>query len=206
MNKELLKIQFMLDGVTSVINDPSKSLKDTICVYKDSSNIWRYAGGGALSALAVSAGITAGSSVVVGSSALSGLGMAALTAAGAAGSGVVAAGAGLSATGIGVIVGGILIVGGGIALYKAKQKAKQKAKKEKEEKVRMYREIIKKQQAAINKEKDFNRKLEEALRREQGKSDNKNKDIENLKYQIKNLQEVIELLTEQLNAFGKERV
>ena len=202
MNKELVKIQFMLDGVTSVINDPSKSLKDTICVYKDSSNIWRYAGGGALSALAVSAGITAGSSVVVGSSALSGLGMAALTAAGAAGSGVVAAGAGLSATGIGVIVGGILIVGGGIALYKAKQKAKQKAKKEKEEKVRMYREIIKKQQAAINKEKDFNRKLEEALRREQGKSDNKNKDIENLKYQIKNLQEVIELLTEQLNAFG----
>ena len=203
MNKELLKIQFMLDGVTSVINDPSKSLKDTICVYKDSSNIWRYAGGGALSALAVSAGITAGSSVVVGSSALSGLGMAALTAAGAAGSGAVAAGAGLSATGIGVIVGGILIVGGGIALYKAKQKAKQKAKKEKEEKVRMYREIIKKQQAAINKEKDFNRKLEEALRREQGKSDNKNKDIENLKYQIKNLQEVIELLTEQLNAFWK---
>ena len=204
MNKELVKIQFMLDGVTSVINDPSKSLKDTICVYKDSSNIWKYAGGGALSALAVSAGITAGSSVVVGSSALSGLGMAALTAAGAAGSGVVAAGAGLSATGIGVIVGGILIVGGGIALYKAKQKAKQKAKKEKEEKVRMYREIIKKQQAAINKEKDFNRKLEEALRREQGKSDNKNKDIENLKYQIKNLQEVIELLTEQLNAFGKD--
>ena len=204
MNKELLKIQFMLDGVTSVINDPSKSLKDTICVYKDSSNIWRYAGGGALSALAVSAGITAGSSVVVGSSALSGLGMAALTAAGAAGSGAVAAGAGLSATGIGVIVGGILIVGGGIALYKAKQKAKQKAKKEKEEKVRMYREIIKKQQAAISKEKYFNRKLEEALRREQGKSDNKNKDIENLKYQIKNLQEVIELLTEQLNAFGKD--
>ena len=204
MNKELVKIQFLLDGVTSVINDPSKSLKNTICVYKDSSNIWKYTGGGALSALAVSAGITAGSSVVVGSSALSGLGMAALTAAGAAGSGAVAAGAGLSATGIGVIVGGILIVGGGIALYKAKQKAKQKAKKEKEEKVRMYREIIKKQQAAINKEKDFNRKLEEALRREQGKSDNKNKDIENLKYQIKNLQEVIELLTEQLNAFGKD--
>ena len=204
MNKELVKIQFMLDGVTSVINDPSKSLKNTICVYKDSSNIWKYAGGGALSALAVSAGITAGSSVVVGSSALSGLGMAALTAAGAAGSGAVAAGAGLSATGIGVIVGGILIVGGGIALYKAKQKAKQKAKKEQEEKDRMYREIIKKQQAAINKEKDFNRKLEEALRREQGKSDNKNKDIENLKYQIKNLQEVIELLTEQLNAFGKD--
>lgn len=129
MNKELVKIQFMLDGVTAVINDPSKSLKDTICVYKDSSNIWKYAGGGALSALAVSAGITAGSSVVVGSSALSGLGMAALTAAGAAGSGAVAAGAGLSATGIGVVVGGILIVGGGIALYKAKQKAKKRKKK-----------------------------------------------------------------------------
>ena len=112
-----------MDGVTSVINDPSKSLKNTICVYKDSSNIWKYTGGGALSALAVSAGITAGSSVVVGSSALSGLGMAALTAAGAAGSGAVAAGAGLSATGVGAIVGGILVVGGGIALYKAHQKA-----------------------------------------------------------------------------------
>lgn len=198
MNKELVKIQFMLDGVTSVINDPSKSLKNTICVYKDSSNIWKYAGGGALSALAVSAGITAGSSVVVGTSALSGLGMAALTAAGAAGSGAVAAGAGLSATGVGAIVGGILVVGGGIALYKAKQKAK----KEQEEKDCMYREIIKKQQAAINKQKDINRKLEEALRSAQAKNDNNNKDIENLKNQIKNLQEVIELLTEQLNAFG----
>ena len=184
MNKELVKIQFMLDGVTSVINDPSKSLKNTICVYKDSSNIWKYAGGGALSALAVSAGITAGSSVVVGTSALSGLGMAALTAAGAAGSGAVAAGAGLSATGVGAIVGGILVVGGGIALYKAKQKAK----KEQEEKDRMYREIIKKQQAAINKQKDINRKLEEALRSAQAKNDNNNKDIENLKNQIKNLQ------------------
>lgn len=127
MNKELVKIQFMLDGVTAVINDPSKSLKDTICVYKDSSNIWKYASGGALSALAVSAGITAGSSVVVGSSALSGLGMAALTAAGAAGSGA-ATGAGLSATGIGVVVGGILIVGGGIALYKAKSKKRERRK------------------------------------------------------------------------------
>jgi len=66
----------------------------------------------------------------------------------------------------------------------------------------MYREIIKKQQAAINKQKDINRKLEEALRSAQAKNDNNNKDIENLKNQIKNLQEVIELLTEQLNAFG----
>lgn len=66
----------------------------------------------------------------------------------------------------------------------------------------MYREIIKKQQAAINKQKDINRKLEEALRCAQAKNDNNNKDIENLKNQIKNLQEVIELLTEQLNAFG----
>lgn len=188
----------MLDGVTSIINDPSKSLKSTICVYKDSSNVWKYAGVGVSSALAVSAGITAGSSVVVGSSALSGLGMFALTATGAAGSGAVAAGAGVSATGVGVIVGGILIAGGGIALYKAKQKAK----REQEEKDRMYREIMKKQQAAINKQKEINRKLEEALHCAQAKNENNNKNIENLKNQIINLQEVIELLTEQLNAFG----
>ena len=66
----------------------------------------------------------------------------------------------------------------------------------------MYREIIKKQQAAINKQKEINRNLEEALRSAQAKNDNNNKDIENLKNQIKNLQEVIELLTEQLNEFG----
>lgn len=38
MNKELVKIQFLLDGVTSVINDPSKSLKNTICVYPQIRN------------------------------------------------------------------------------------------------------------------------------------------------------------------------
>ena len=150
MSNELAKIQFMLDGATEVINNPSKSLKETVGIYKDSSNTWKYAlVTGVTSSAFVSAGITAGSAAVVSGTALSELGMAAFTVAGAAGGGAVASGAGLSATGIGAIVGAVLLVGGGIALYRAKQKAK----REQEEKDRMYREIIKKQQAAINKQK-----------------------------------------------------
>ena len=168
MINELAKIQFMLDGATEVINDPSKSLKETVGIYKDSSNTWIYAlvTGVTSSAFAVSAGITAGSAAVVSGTSLSELGMAAFTVAGAAGGGAVASGAGLSATGIGAIVGAVLIVGGGIVLYRAKQKAK----REQEEKDRMYREIIKKQQAAINKQKIINRELEEAIRRAQAKN------------------------------------
>lgn len=200
MTKELAKIQFMLDGVSKVIEDPSNSLKDTVGIYKDSSNTWKYAAvaGVTSSTLAVTAGITAGSAAVVSSTSLSGLGFAALTAVGAGGGGAVATGAGLSATGIGAIVGVVLIAGGGIAYYKAKQKAK----REQEEKDRMYREIIKKQQAAINKQKSINRELEEMLRLAQNKNEANNRDIEELKKLIKNLQDVIDVLTEQLDAFG----
>ena len=76
------------------------------------------------------------------------------------------------------------------------------AKREQEEKDRMYREIIKKQQAAINKQKIINRELEEAIRRAQAKNESSKKDIDKLKEKIKHLQEVIDLLTEQMNAFG----
>ena len=181
MNKELAIILFMLDGASKVINDPSKSLKETTGIYKDSSNTWKYIAvtGVTSSAVAISAGITAGSAAVVSGATLSGLGMAALTAAGAAGGGVAAA-------------------GGGIAYYRAKKKAK----REQEEKDRMYREIIKKQQAAINKQKEINRNLEETLRSAQSKNRANNKDIEILKKQIKNLQEVIDILTEQMEEFG----
>lgn len=200
MNKKLAKIQYLMDGATVIINNPSKSLKDTIGVYKDASNIWKYSAVTGLisNSLALSAGITAGSAVVVGSSALSGIGIAALTAAGAAASGAVAAGTGLSATGVGAIVGVVLIAGGGLTLYKVKQKAK----KEQAEKDRMYREIIKKQQAAIHKQQAINKELEEALHRAQAQNEANNIDIENLKEKLKNLQEVIELLTEQIKAFG----
>ena len=68
---------------------------------------------------------------------------------------------------------------------------KQKAREEKE---RMYKEIIAKQQAAINRQREINRQLEILLRESQT-DNNKNKyEIARLREQIKNLEEVIQLL------------
>lgn len=68
---------------------------------------------------------------------------------------------------------------------------KQKAREEKE---RMYKEIIAKQQAAINRQREINRQLETLLRESQT-DNNKNKyEIARLREQIKNLEEVIQLL------------
>lgn len=68
---------------------------------------------------------------------------------------------------------------------------KQKAREEKE---RMYKEIIAKQQAAINRQREINRQLEILLRESQS-DNNKNKyEIAKLRKQLKNLEEVIQLL------------
>lgn len=68
---------------------------------------------------------------------------------------------------------------------------KQKAREEKE---RMYKEIIAKQQAAINRQREINRQLEILLRESQS-DNNKNKyEIAKLREQLKNLEEVIQLL------------
>lgn len=68
---------------------------------------------------------------------------------------------------------------------------KQKAREEKE---RMYKEIIAKQQAAINRQREINRQLEILLRESQS-DNNKNKyEIAKLSEQLKNLEEVIQLL------------
>ena len=68
---------------------------------------------------------------------------------------------------------------------------KQKAREEKE---RIYKEIIAKQQAAINRQREINRQLEILLREAQT-DNNKNKyEIARLREQIKNLEEVIQLL------------
>ena len=190
MNKELEKIGLILDGANNVIADPSKSLKSEIGIYKTSSGNWEFAEGGKWKLLGL--GVVAGEAVVVGSSALTTVG----TVVGVGG-GLVATGGGLSATGVGVVVGGILAaVGAGLLIN-----AKKKAAREKEEKDRMYREIIAKQQAAINKQKEINRQLEEQLRQANDTNTSNQQNIEYLKQQIANLQEVIELLTEQLSQF-----
>ena len=58
----------------------------------------------------------------------------------------------------------------------------------------MYKEIIAKQQAAINRQREINKQLEILLRESQS-DNNKNKyEIAKLREQLKNLEEVIQLL------------
>lgn len=189
MNKELVRIDFIIESAGKIINDPSKSLKEEIGIYKDSFGNWRYAQRAALLL-----GVTAGGIAIVSSTVLAPIGAAIGLSAGA---GLAAAGGGLSATGVGIVVGGVLLTTSGVLLYRAKKKAA----REKEEKDRMYRELIKKQQAAINRQKEINRNLEEMLRQANATNTTNQQNIAYLKQQIANLQEVIELLTDQLNQF-----
>lgn len=124
---------------------------------------------------------------MIASSALTGIGLAAL-----AGVGAAAAGAGTVP-----IIGwatAALIATYGINKYR-------KAKKEELEKERMYREIIKKQQAAINKQKDKITELETLLRDKEATNNQNAKRIKDLEQQIANLAEIIEILTMQSNNF-----
>ncbi|MDH8702748.1 putative membrane protein YhiD involved in acid resistance [Dysgonomonadaceae bacterium PH5-43] len=70
----------------------------------------------------------------------------------------------------------------------------QRKKKESEEKERMYQEIVARQQAAINKQKEINRKLEILIRESDVRNERNQREIIRMREQIKNLEEVIELL------------
>ena len=108
----------------------------------------------------------------------------------------VAPASGASATGIGIAVAPFILLWG----YK-----KYKAKKlEQEQKERMYREIIAKQQAAINRQKQINRELVLKLRSQNSTMEQYKKEIEELAKQISHLVEVIEVLSEQINQFRQE--
>lgn len=105
----------------------------------------------------------------------------------------VAPASGASATGIGIAVAPFILLWG----YK-----KYKAKKlEQEQKERMYREIIAKQQAAINRQKQINRELVLKLRSQNSTMEQYKKEIEELAKQISHLVEVIEVLSAQINQF-----
>ena len=74
-------------------------------------------------------------------------------------------------------------------------------KREQEEKDRMYQEVIRKQQAAINKQREINRQLEEELRKAERTNEANQEKIEDLEQQIENLEEVIDLLNQQAEQF-----
>ena len=63
-----------------------------------------------------------------------------------------------------------------------------------QEKERMYREIIAKQQVAIKKQQEVNRELERRLRDSHVSNRQNQEEIKRLKEQMKNLEDVIKLL------------
>lgn len=64
----------------------------------------------------------------------------------------------------------------------------------KQEKERMYREVICKQQAAINKQYELIKELEIRLHQQKTQNDSQKKQIDELKEQIGNLKDVISVL------------
>lgn len=68
-----------------------------------------------------------------------------------------------------------------------------------EEKERTYREIIRKQQAAIKKQQDVNRELDKRLRESDATNAQNQEEIRKLRQQIKNLEDIIKLLMQARN-------
>lgn len=183
MNNTIEKLQYLIVSSQKTINNPSIPISKSLGIQQNHKGKWIYTQGAFI-----------GTAVIVGSSSLAKIGLTV---------GVIAAGAGAASTipVAGWIVAGAIVVGsGGYYIWKCK-----KNKREQVEKERLYQEIIKKQQAAINRQQDIIRQLEEKL----GQADNNNKKIQEeiltLRQQIKNLQELINLLAEQLKEFKKKK-
>ena len=70
------------------------------------------------------------------------------------------------------------------------------------EKERMYREIISKQQAAIEKQREVNRKLEQRLRMAEEDNKQNQEEISRLRTQLKNLSDLIKLLKQAQSQFA----
>ena len=103
-------------------------------------------------------------------------------------------------TGVGISAIGIVVAAAPSILLWGIKKYKEK-KREQEQKDRMYKELIAKQQSAINKQLQVNRELEERLRDQKAEIEQMKKIIAELQHKLKNLTEIFELLTEQLNQF-----
>ena len=197
MATELTSIQQLIDVSTAIIETPSLSIRDFGIKHEKNSNklIWSrdvkaaaFATHGAL-AKNIASSACVGTAVVIGFSELTSFGLAALD-------GVGAATAGLSTIPIiGWTTAAALIATYGISKYR-------KAKKEEQEKERISREIIKKQQEAINKQKDAEKELEALLSDIESTNRQNEMKIQELKQQIDNLTELIELLKMQSKNFN----
>lgn len=195
MKKEIQQLECLSQISSAIINKPTLSLADFGVGRDNRTNLLTYTGTvdsnvrmQYASIAAASVALT-GAGVVATGTALSTIGLAA----GATAVGSLATAGGALTTGIGSAVVPFILLWG---LKKYKEK-----KKEQEQKDRMYREIIAKQQAAINKQKQINHELEEKLRDQHATTEQLKIEVARLKQEIDNLMELIQTLTEQINQF-----
>jgi DNA repair exonuclease SbcCD ATPase subunit len=196
MAKEIKQLECLSQISSAIIANPSYSLS-SFGILKDpgtkqliyTGNIESSAKADYATVAAASIALT-GAATIVTTSALSSFGL-------IAGAGVLAgagaAAGGVSATGVGLAVAPFILLWG-YKIYKQK-------KREQEQKERMYRELVAKLQAAINRQKEINRKLEERLRQQQASTEQLKAEIARLRQEIANLMELIEVLTQQINNF-----
>lgn len=196
MTKELKQLECLSQISTAIIASPVYSLSSFGIAKDPGTKQLTYTGNVDFSVQANYAAIAAtsialtGVAAIVTTSALASFGL-------IAGAGVLAgagaAAGGVSATGIGLTVAPFILLWG-YAKYRQK-------KREQEEKNRIYKELVAKQQAAINCQREINKELEERLRKQQVSTDQLKEEIARLKQEINNLMELIEVLSEQINNF-----
>lgn len=194
MNKNLKTIEQLCQISDAIVENPSLSLKDFGIVKDLKANSLIYTGVVSIGAKALAPGVAAGAIaaaghvVIVGTGTLSGIGIVAVT----GGTAGVARGAS-AATGIGIGIAAVIAAGG--ALYYRKKK------KEKREKERLHREVIRRQQAVIQRMKGINIELEKKLRGQQSENEQQKQEIKRLQQEINNLREIFEVVEEQLKQF-----
>lgn len=195
MANEFKSLQQLIDVSTAITETPSLSVRDFGIEREKSTNILIWSGvvsSAAKNTYAQLAGTIAtsaciGMTAVISTTSLGSIGIAALV-----GTGAAAAGSSMVPV-IGWTVAA-LIAAYGISRYR-------KAKKQQQEKERMYREIIRRQQAAIQKQKEIMAELEKMLRDAKSTNTQNSNRIKDLEQQIANLKELIEILTIQRSNF-----
>lgn len=184
MKKEIQQLECLSQISSAIINQPTLSLSDFGVGRDNSTNLLTYTGSvdsnvrmQYASIAAASVALT-GASVVTTGTALSTIGLVAGTTVG---------------MGFFPVIAPFIILWG---LKKYEEK-----KSEQEQKDRMYKELIAKQQAAINRLKQKIRELEEKHRDQQATTEQLKIKDARLKQEIDNLNELIQILIEQNNQF-----
>lgn len=191
-NVALKKIDDLLDAATQCIDDPNKSISQIMGINKKPDGKWEFNGMGGMKY-----NYPEGMDPIVYEDMLNKAAEALIVASGGI---ACAAGVGitsfiLGATGIGLPAAFAL---GAAKTFIDTRKERKQAKLEKE---RLYRTVIQKQQAAISKLYTITETLEAKLSNADSQNEKNRISINSLKSQVKNMKEVIDLLSSQSEQF-----